>query len=146
MKKTMKNLENDQRQLKKQLKYWQIEKQIILQKQDLEQEKKKIKNRYKKQRKELTTSKFLMLFLFISCSAIQFFTIMLTFKSIDLGYVDFSALQSLIIAVVAQVIGFAIYSLKSLKENTVGGIVYQTAIIQAKNKQNKENNNQEAMG
>ena len=146
MKKTMKNLENEQRQLKKQLKYWQIEKQIILQKQDLEQEKKKIKNRYKKQRKELTTSKFLMLFLFISCSAIQFFTIMLTFKSINLGYVDFSALQSLIIAVVAQVIGFAIYSLKSLKENTVGGIVYQTAIIQAKNKQNKENNNQEAMG
>lgn len=146
MKKTMKNLENEQRQLKKQLKYWQIEKQIILQKQDLEQEKKKIKNRYKKQRKELTTSKFLMLFLFISCSAIQFFTIMLTFKSINLGYVDFSALQSLIIAVVAQVIGFAIYSLKSLKENTVGGIVYQTAIIQAKNKQKKENNNQEAMG
>ena len=144
--KTMKDLEKEQRQLKRQLRYWQIEKNLLLQKQDLEQEKNKIKNRYKKQRKELSTSKFLMLFLFISCSAIQFFTIVLTFKSINLGYVDFSALQSLITAVVAQVIGFAIYSLKSLKENTVGGIVYQTAIIQAKNKQNKDNNKQEAIG
>jgi len=42
-----------------------------------------------------------MLFLFLSCSAIEFFTIFLTFKSINMGYIDFSALQSLITAVVA---------------------------------------------
>jgi len=65
-----------------------------------------------------------MLFLFISCSAVEFFTIFLTFKSLSLGYVDFSALQSLITAVVAEVVGFAIYALKSTKENTKGGIVY----------------------
>lgn len=65
-----------------------------------------------------------MLFLFISCSAVEFFTIFLTFKSLSLGYVDFSALQSLITAVVAEVVGFAIYALKSTKENTRGGIVY----------------------
>ena len=34
----------------------------------------------------------------------------------SLGAVDFSALQSLITAVVAEVIGFAIYSLKSLEK------------------------------
>ena len=144
--KTMKDLEKEQRQLKQQLRYWQIEKKLLLQKQDLEQEKKKIKNRYKEQRKKLTTSKFLMLFLFISCSMIELFTIILTFKSMNLGYVDFSALQTLIAAVVAQVVGFAVYSLKSLKENTIGGIVYQSAMIQAQKKINQENNNQEAVG
>lgn len=131
--------------VKEKLKYWQIEKEIILQEQQLKQEKKKIKNKYKEQHKKIATSKFLMLFLFISCSAIQFFTIVLTFKGMNLGYVDFSALQSLIAAIVAEVIGFAIYSLKSMKENTVGGIVYQTAIIQAK-KENQNNNYQEAVG
>ena len=64
----------------------------------------------------------------------------------SLGTVDFSALQSLITAVVAEVIGFAIYSLKSLKENTIGGIVYQTAILEAQKNQNQENNEQEAVG
>ena len=140
------NFEKEKNQLKKQLQLWQIEKQIILQKQDLQQQKKKIKNRYKEERKKLTTSKFLMLFLFLSCSAIEFFTIFLTFKSINMGYIDFSALQSLITAVVAQVIGFAIYALKSTKENTKGGIVYQTAILEAQKEHVQENNDQEAVG
>lgn len=64
----------------------------------------------------------------------------------SLGAVDFSALQSLITAVVAEVIGFAIYSLKSLKENTEGGIVYQTAILEAQKNQIQENDEQEAVG
>ncbi len=140
------NFEKEKNQLKKQLQLWQIEKQIILQKQDLQQQKKKVKNRYKEERKKLTTSKFLMLFLFLSCSAIEFFTIFLTFKSINMGYIDFSALQSLITAVVAQVIGFAIYALKSTKENTKGGIVYQTAILEAQKEHVQENNDQEAVG
>ena len=141
-----KDLQLENKKLDQQLKYWQIEKQLILRKQDLKEDKKKIKNRYKEQRKKLSTSKFLMLFLFISCSAIQFFTIFLTFKGINLGYVDFSALQALIGAVVAQVIGFAVYALKSIKQNTAGGIVYQTALIQAQNKNIQKNNNQEAVG
>lgn len=64
----------------------------------------------------------------------------------SLGAVDFSALQSLITAVVAEVIGFAIYSLKSLKENTEGGIVYQTAILEAQKNQIQEDDEQEAVG
>ena len=141
-----KELQLENKKLEQQLKYWQIEKQLILRKQDLAEDKKQTKNRYKEQRKKLSASKFLMLFLFLSCSAIEFFTIFLTFKSISLGYIDFSALQSLIAAVVAQVVGFAVYALKSTKENTTGGIVYQTALIQAQNKYSQENNNQEAVG
>ena len=140
------NYQKQKIKLNKQLQAWQFEKQLIIQQQDLKEQKKQIKNRYKEQHKKLSTSKFLMLFLFISCSAIQIFTIILTFKSISLGAVDFSALQSLITAVVAEVIGFAIYSLKSLKENTEGGIVYQTAILEAQKNQIQENDEQEAVG
>ena len=140
------NYQKQKTKLNKQLQAWQFKKQLIIQQQDLKEQKKQIKNRYKEQHKKLSTSKFLMLFLFISCSAIQIFTIILTFKSMSLGTVDFSALQSLITAVVAEVIGFAIYSLKSLKENTIGGIVYQTAILEAQKNQIQENNEQEAVG
>ena len=143
---TIKKLQEENSKLKKQLRYWQIEKQILLKKEYLKEERKQLKNKFKPQHKKLSTSKFLMLFLFISCSVIELSTIILTFKSFNLGNIDFSAMQSLIAAVVAQVVGFAIYSLKSLKENTVGGIVYQTAIIQAQNKQNNNDNNQEASG
>lgn len=141
-----KDLNQEKKKLENQLKYWQLEKQLILQKQDLLKDKKEVKNRNKQQHKKLSTTKFLMLFLFLSCSAIEFFTIFLTFKSINMGYIDFSALQTLIAAVVSQVIGFAVYSLKSTKENTKGGIVYQTAIIQAQNKHTENDNNQEAVG
>ncbi len=140
------NYQKQRAKLNKQLQAWQFEKQLIIQQQDLKEQKKQIKNRYKEQHKKLSTSKFLMLFLFISCSAIQIFTIILTFKSMSFGAIDFSALQSLITAVVAEVIGFAIYSLKSLKENTEGGIVYQTAILEAQKDQIQKNNNQEAVG
>lgn len=140
------NYQKQKTKLNKQLQAWQFKKQLIIQQQDLKEQKKQIKNRYKEQHRKLSTSKFLMLFLFISCSAIQIFTIILTFKSMSLGTVDFSALQSLITAVVAEVIGFAIYSLKSLKENTIGGIVYQTAILEAQKNQTQENNEQEAVG
>ena len=140
------NYQKQKIKLDKQLQAWQFEKQLIIQQQDLKEQKKQIKNRYKEQHKKLSTSKFLMLFLFASCSIIQIFTIILTFKSMSLGAVDFSALQSLITAVVAEVIGFAIYSLKSLKENTEGGIVYQTAILEAQTNQIQEDDEQEAVG
>ena len=140
------NIQKQQEKLNKQLQQWQLEKQLILQQQDLQEDIKQTKNRYKEQRKKLSTSKFLMLFLFVSCTAIQFFTIFLTFKSLNMGYVDFSALQSLITAVVAEVVGFAVYALKSTKENTKGGIVYQTAILEAQQQETQKENNQEAVG
>ena len=41
---------------------------------------------------------------------------------------DLSPLMALITTVVAEVIGFGIYALKSTKENTEGGIVFETAM------------------
>lgn len=41
---------------------------------------------------------------------------------------DLTPLITLIGAVVSEVIGFAIYSIKAAKENTSGGIVYDLAM------------------
>ena len=49
--------------------------------------------------------------------------------------IDFTPLVALIGAVVGEVFGYAIYSLKSTKENTVGGIVYDSVINNSDNKE-----------
>lgn len=126
----VKNIEEKKQKLLKKIEYWEQMKPLLIAQQDLKEQLKQIKNKYKEQKKTLTMSKFLMLFLFISCSIIQLFTLYVTFKSIKAGVYDFSALQMLITAVVGEVVAFAAYSIKSLKENTVGGIVYETAMRQ----------------
>ena len=84
-----------------------------------------------KNKKKISTSKILILFLFINCTVIEIFTGWVTIKSFSYSLmtgnaIDFSPLVTLIGAVVGEVIGFAIYSLKSTKENTAGGIVYDS--------------------
>lgn len=84
-----------------------------------------------KNKKKISTSKILILFLFINCTAIEIFTGWVTIKSFSYSLmtgnaIDFSPLVTLIGAVVGEVIGFAIYSLKSTKENTAGGVVYDS--------------------
>jgi hypothetical protein len=74
-----------------------------------------------------------MLFLFINCSLIELFTGYVTLQNFQLvrevgGMVDLTPLITLISAVVGEVIGFAIYSIKASKENSKGGIVYDTAM------------------
>ena len=49
--------------------------------------------------------------------------------------IDFTPLVALIGAVVGEVFGYAIYSLKSTKENTVGGIVYDSVINNSDDKE-----------
>ena len=48
--------------------------------------------------------------------------------TINTGLIDFTPLVTLIGTIVSEVFGYAIYALKSTKENTVGGIVYDMAI------------------
>ena len=49
--------------------------------------------------------------------------------------IDFTPLVALIGAVVGEVFSYAIYSLKSTKENTVGGIIYDSVINNSNNKE-----------
>ena len=119
--------ERKKRKIEKSVEDWQKDKPLLIAEQDLIQEKKDVKNRNKITKQGLTTTKRLMLFLFISCTAIQIFTLIITAYSMSQGVYDFTALQMLITAVVGEVVAFAVYSIKSLKENTQGGIVYESA-------------------
>lgn len=118
------NIEKRQKDIKKKKEKWEKEKQILLEQQQLKNEKEQILKKDK-----ISTSKIIMLFLFINCTIIELFTMGITILDLNIakttGMVDFSPIVTLITAVVGEVISFAIYAAKSTKENTQGGIVYQ---------------------
>lgn len=94
-------------------------------------------------KKRISTTKLIVFFLFLNCTLIELFTSWVTVKSLDVSLItglstDMTPLVTLIGAVVGEVIGFAIYAVKSTKENTQGGVVYDTAIstIQKEEKDN----------
>lgn len=94
----------------------------------------KKKNEYLKQINELETegdkykrktpyTKKIMMFILINCTIVELYSMFaMTYTN------DLSSLCTLITAVVGESISFAIYSYKSIKENTQGGIVYESAM------------------
>ena len=123
------NLTQQEKMLSIEEKHWEREKEIIKRKRNLKEEQKEIRH----PRKKISTTKLLIAFLFLNCTAIEIFTGWATVQSFvlakTLGFsVDFTPLVTLISAVVGEVIGYAIYSIKSTKENTKGGIVYESAL------------------
>jgi putative Mn2+ efflux pump MntP len=81
----------------------------------------------------MSTSKSLIIFLFANCTAIEIFTAGVTLYSLILSKTtliapDFTPLTTLISAIVGEVIGYAIYSIKAAQENKQGGIVYEKAM------------------
>ena len=123
------NLTQQEKMLSIKEKHWEREKEIIKRKRNLKEEQKEIRH----PRKKISTTKLLIAFLFLNCTAIEIFTGWATVQSFvlakTLGFsVDFTPLVTLISAVVGEVIGYAIYSIKSTKENTKGGIVYESAL------------------
>ena len=120
----------EEREILLQEKQWEKEKSLQERKYKIKKEKRELKSLYGF---KLPTSKLLILFLFINCTLIELFTGWVTIKSIDLATLtmvgpDFTPLVTLIGAVVSEVIGFAIYAIKSAKENTEGGIIYETTM------------------
>ena len=118
---------------------WKKERELLEREYTLKAEKKALKDRFKEKRNKIANSKILVWFLFINCTIIEIFTILVTikeFRLLALGLMfnlDLQPLIALISTVVAEVIGFSVYSLKSVKENTEGGIVYETAMYQLEN-------------
>ena len=111
---------------------WQREKEVLERKYKLKQEKRNFKKQFLP---KISTSKLIILFLFINCTIIELFTGFVTLKSLDLTTLtmanpDFTPLVALIGAVVSEVVGYAVYALKSAKENTAGGITYEAAMRQ----------------
>lgn len=111
---------------------WQREKEVLERKYKLKQEKREFKKKFLP---KISTSKLLIFFLFLNCTIIELFTGFVTLKSLNLTTLtmanpDFTPLVTLIGAVVSEVVGYAVYALKSAKENTAGGITYETAMRQ----------------
>ena len=128
--------------IQKKIKNWKQEKDLLIKEQQMKEEKNEVLK--KQEKRKLSTTKRLTFFLFINCTIIEIFTLYVTLKQLNMGMgVDLTPLQMLITTIVGEVIVFAVYSLKSLKENTKGGIIYQTAMNQY-NTCSQEN--QEVMG
>lgn len=129
-----------EREIVLQEKQWEKEKSLQERKYKIKKEKRELKSLYGF---KLPTSKLLILFLFINCTLIELFTGWVTIKSIDLATLtmvgpDFTPLVTLIGAVVSEVIGFAIYAIKSAKENTEGGIIYETTMAKLQQKDEEQ--------
>lgn len=70
--------------------------------------------------------------LFMNCTIIEIFTAIVTIESLSIAKTtglapDFTPLVALITAVVGEVIGLVSYLIKASKQNTKGGITYETA-------------------
>ena len=115
------------------------EKDLIISEKRWAREKDLLEREYKlvqeqKDKKKMSTSKWLIFFLFLNCTIIELFTGYVTLQTLTIAKItglppDLTPLVTLIGIVVAEVIGFAVYALKSLKENTSGGIIYETAMV-----------------
>lgn len=114
-------------------KRWQQNKPLLKREIKLAKDKEKVQ-KLKNDKRQLTTTKLLLLFLFLNFTLIEIFTGWVTIQSIQLAYYseysspDYTPLVTLIGAVVGEVMSFATYALKSMKENSQGGIVYETAL------------------
>ena len=84
--------------------------------------------------KKFSTTKILVAFLFINCTILEIFTGWVTVENLilarDCGIaIDFTPLVTLIGIVLGEVFGFAVYAAKSAKENTVGGLTYESEML-----------------
>lgn len=117
------------------IKNWEYNKQLYQQSQQIKLDKISIKEKYKKKH---TTSKLLISFLFINCILIEVYGCYVTQQEIELAKLtgmtpNLTPLISIISAIVGEVIGYAIYSIKATKENTKGGITYDMAMYEKNN-------------
>ena len=108
---------------------WEIEKENLKRRNKIQEEYDEL---VKSTHNKLSMSKKALIYLFISCSFIEIFTAWVTIKSISLAFAmgimpDFTPLVTLIGTVVGEVIALGAYYAKSAKENTTGGITYESA-------------------
>ena len=126
-------LKEKERYVLSQEKIWNKEKEILEREYKIKAERKSLKEKFKEKKDKIANSKLLIWFLFINCTVIELFTIWVICRELGLAAEgilspDLSPLMALITTVVAEVIGFGIYALKSTKENTEGGIIFETAM------------------
>lgn len=136
-------LKEKERYITSQEKIWNKEKILLEKEYAIKAERRSLKEKYKEKKNKIANSKLLIWFLFINCTVIELFTIYVIIKELGLAAngiltPDLSPLMALITTVVAEVIGFGIYALKSTKENTEGGIIYETAMREFESENNEK--------
>lgn len=87
------------------------------------QELNEIKHSNDKPKEKLSFSKMAFIFMIGNCTVIEIYALVAMFF-----YADLSPLSTLIAAVVGECMSFLVYEVKSSKENTSGGIVYESAM------------------
>lgn len=127
------NYDQKIKQLNQKKQQWQKKKEYLQLKQQLKESKQSLKQKIK-----LSTSKIIMYFLFLNCTAIEIYTGIVIIININIARQlgispDLTPLVTLISSVVGETIGFAIYSAKAAKQNCKGGIVYEQAMFEANN-------------
>lgn len=75
-------------------------------------------------RKRPSTSKLALAYIFLSCTVVQVYSMAAMWRLCAL-----SPLATLIGATVGEAISYCAYVAKSTKENTAGGIIYDTAML-----------------
>ena len=98
--------------------------------------------------KKISTTKILITFLFINCTLLEIFTGWVTVENLllarDFGIaIDFTPLVTLIGIVLGEVFGFAVYAVKSAKENSIGGITYDSVMMNLSSNSKEENYEEE---
>lgn len=102
----------------------QLEKAILhAEKVKLKQELYEVKHANDKPKEKLTTGKKALRFMIINCSVIEIYSLFAMYM-----FQDLSPLTTLIAAVVGECVSIISYNIKSSKENTSGGIVYESAM------------------
>lgn len=93
----------------------------------LKQELKEIKHSNDKPKEKLSFSKMAFIFMIGNCTVIEIYALVAMFF-----YADLSPLSTLIAAVVGECMSFLVYEAKASKENSEGGIVYESAMAKLK--------------
>ena len=125
-----------EKEFREEMRKARLKNESIARKQELQ----KVKNEYKTQRKYSTT-KLIAIYLFVLLNVVLGFSMYMMYHLSDLTY-----LGVLITDIVAQLLTFTIYVVKSTKENTRGGITYETAIRNLERTSNIIEEDEEAVG
>lgn len=101
-----------------------------------------LKNAKRKRKINLpTTTKLITFYLFIVLNIVLIYSLLAMWHFANLSY-----LGTVITTIVGQILVYLIYAAKSSKENSVGGIKYETTMAQIKNNKVKYTANDDAVG
>ena len=105
----------------------------------LKQELNELRHSNDKPKEKLSFSKMAFIFMIANCVVIEIYALVAMFF-----FGDLSSLSALIAAVVGECISFLCFEVKSGKENTTGGIIYESAMKKLEHELN--NNTDDAVG